>query len=52
MGYDRGQMTVHGFRSAASTMLNEMGYNRVWIEMQLVHAEKMLCEMHIIALNG
>lgn len=40
VGYDREQMTIHGFRSAASTMLNEMGYNRDWIEMQLAHAEK------------
>lgn len=40
MGYERGKMTIHGFRSAASTMLNEMGYNRDWIEMQLAHAER------------
>lgn len=40
IGYERGKMTIHGFRSAASTMLNEMGYNRDWIEMQLAHAEK------------
>lgn len=28
---------VHGFRSMASTILNEMGYNRDWIKRQLAH---------------
>lgn len=28
MGYARGEMTIHGFRSMASTLLNEQGYNR------------------------
>ena len=40
MGYSRDKMTVHGFRTSASTMLNEQGYNRDWIEAQLAHAEK------------
>ena len=40
MGYDKGTMTVHGFRSMASTLLNEQGYNRDWIERQLAHAER------------
>lgn len=40
MGYRRDVMTVHGFRSMASTMLNELGYNRDWIERQLAHKEK------------
>lgn len=40
MGYARGEMTVHGFRSMASTLLNEQGYNRDWIERQLAHCEK------------
>lgn len=40
MGYRRDAMTVHGFRSMASTMLNELGYNRDWIERQLAHQEK------------
>ena len=40
MGYDRETMTVHGFRSMASTLLNEQGYNRDWIERQLAHAER------------
>ncbi len=37
MGF-KGQMTGHGFRGLASTILNEMGYERAYIEMQLSHA--------------
>lgn len=37
MGYGKEQMTVHGFRTTASTLLNEQGYNRDWIEAQLAH---------------
>ena len=40
MGYDKETMTVHGFRSMASTLLNEQGYNRDWIERQLAHGER------------
>ncbi|MBB5708629.1 tyrosine-type recombinase/integrase [Sphingopyxis panaciterrulae] len=37
MGY-RGKATVHGFRSLASTVLNESGlFEPDWIEMQLAH---------------
>jgi integrase len=39
MGYAKDQMTPHGFRSMASTLLNENGFNRDWIERQLAHAE-------------
>lgn len=39
MGYHR-RATVHGFRSTASTILNEQGFNRDWIERQLAHAER------------
>ena len=39
MGF-KAQMTAHGFRSLASTLLNEMGWNRDWIEMQLAHSQK------------
>lgn len=28
MGYQKDEMSVHGFRSIASTLLNELGYNR------------------------
>jgi integrase len=38
MGYRR-RTTVHGFRSLASTVLNEAQFNRDWIEMQLAHAD-------------
>jgi len=31
--------TVHGFRSLASTVLNEAKFNRDWIEMQPAHAD-------------
>ena len=34
------EMSVHGFRSIASTLLNELGYNRDWIERQLAHGER------------
>jgi len=40
MGYGKEQMTVHGFRSMASTLLHEQGYNRDWIERQLAHGER------------
>jgi integrase len=33
-------MTGHGFRSMASTLLNENGWNRDAIERQLAHAER------------
>src|SRR5688572_29936950 len=34
-----GMQTAHGFRSIASTHLNEMGISPVIIELQLAHAE-------------
>ena len=40
LGYTSEQMTFHGFRSMASTLLNELGYNRDWIERQLAHCER------------
>lgn len=40
MGYARGEMTVHGFRTLASTLLNGRGYSPDWIEAQLAHAER------------
>jgi integrase len=39
MGYSKEEMTVHGFRAMASTLLNGKGYNRDWIERQLAHVE-------------
>jgi integrase len=40
LGYSKNEMTFHGFRSMASTVLNEKGYNRDWIERQLAHTER------------
>jgi integrase len=40
LGYSRTEMTGHGFRSMASTLLNEQGWNRDAIERQLAHAER------------
>lgn len=37
LGYDKDEMSAHGFRSMASTLLNERGYNSDWIERQLAH---------------
>jgi integrase len=40
LGYNKEEMTGHGFRSMASTLLNEQGWNRDAIERQLAHAER------------
>ena len=40
LGYASDQMTGHGFRSMASTLLNEQGWHRDAIERQLAHAER------------
>jgi integrase len=40
MGYEQGQMTAHGFRTLASTLLNEQGWPADAIERQLAHAER------------
>lgn len=40
MGYAKDDMTGHGFRSMASTLLNEQGWHRDAIERQLAHAER------------
>ena len=40
LGYDSSEMTGHGFRSMASTLLNELGWNRDAIERQLAHGER------------
>lgn len=39
MGY-HSRATVHGFRGTASTILNENGFNRDWIERQLAHSDR------------
>ncbi len=40
MGFEKHEMTGHGFRSMASTVLNEQGWHRDAIERQLAHAER------------
>lgn len=40
LGYAKDEMSGHGFRSMASTLLNEQGWNRDAIERQLAHAER------------
>jgi integrase len=40
MGYSGEEMTWHGFRSLASTQLNEHDWDRDWIETQLAHGER------------
>lgn len=40
LGYTKEEMTGHGFRSMASTLLNEKGWNKDAIERQLAHAER------------
>lgn len=40
LGYSQGQMTAHGFRAMATTLLNEMGtWSADAIERQLAHQE-------------
>lgn len=40
LDYGSDEMTAHGFRSMASTLLNEAGWNRDAIERQLAHTER------------
>jgi integrase len=40
LGYSKEQMVGHGFRSMASTCLNEQGWHPDLIELQLAHAER------------
>lgn len=40
LGYTKDQMTGHGFRAMASTLLNEQGFPPDVIELQLAHAER------------
>jgi integrase len=39
MGYTDEQMTAHGFRTTASTNLNEQGWNSDLIELSLAHVD-------------
>ena len=40
LGYAKDEMTAHGFRSIASTLLNEQGWHPDLIELQLAHKER------------
>lgn len=40
MGYEKGEMTGHGFRSMASTILHEQGWPSDVVERQLAHGER------------
>lgn len=40
LGYTRDQITAHGFRAMASTLLNELGWSGDAIERQLAHGER------------
>ncbi len=39
MGFAQDEMTGHGFRHMASTLLHERGYRSEWIERQMAHAD-------------
>ena len=40
LGYEKTEITGHGFRAMASTLLNEQGFNPDAIERQLVHVAR------------
>ena len=40
LGYAKNEMTGHGFRSTASTLLHELGFPHAVIERQLAHGER------------
>jgi len=40
LGYASDEQTAHGFRSMASTLLNEQGFPPDVIELQLAHSER------------
>lgn len=40
MGFSKDEMTAHGFRGMASTLLHENGFKSEIIEIQLAHAER------------
>jgi integrase len=40
LGYSSKEITAHGFRAMASTLLNELGFSSDWIGRQLGHSER------------
>ena len=49
LGYDKNSMTGHGFRHMASTLLNEMGWDKDAIERQLSHKEPGIAGVYNLA---
>lgn len=51
MGIPKDELTGHGFRHMASTLLHEQGWDTDWIEVQLAHGRSLyarkvqLCEV-------
>ncbi len=39
MGIPKEELTAHGFRHMASTLLHEQGWDTDWIEVQLAHGD-------------
>ena len=40
IGFTKEEMSAHGFRGMASTLLHENSFNHAWIERQLAHRER------------
>ncbi len=40
LGFSKDEQTTHGFRTIASTLLHELGWDSAVIELQLAHAER------------
>jgi integrase len=40
LGFSKDRVVPHGFRTTASTLLNEQGFHPDWIERQLAHRER------------
>ncbi len=51
IGLTGDEMVAHGFRSMASTYLNEQGWHPDLIELQLAHTERTRGEVHITGPN-
>jgi len=52
LGYASNEQTGHGFRSMASTLLNEQGFALDVIELQLAHSERNRSGRRITRRNG
>ena len=52
MGYTQQEATLHGFRTTASTLLNELGFRSDIIEAQLAHRDKNKVRAAYLWVNG